>query len=182
MAKTASEDAAAVTVNRLTILAAERELDALDDKKTTLMGQIRACRKRLKADGVNLRMLDEMRALKRRDPDEIIEDERVRQQYAAFMNLDLGAQTEFEFEAANPEEETERAKYDAYVDGKNFGKRGDPAEDNPHEGGTVAHVAWENGRQDGLKLKDGEDVKPAKRGRAKKGSAGAEFGEAAGTA
>lgn len=182
MANTAAEDAKMTNVSAATVNQFVRELDSADDKKVTAISAIQAIRKRAKAEGINLRALDQIRSLKRRDSDDVLRDEKDRIRYAAFLGLDLGTQLELDVEV--PEEvKTERAQYDATRDGQNFGRQGHPRTDNPFEAGTVAYAAWDGGWVEGEKLHfDGaEPAKPAKRGRPKKGS-GAELGETAGSA
>jgi len=169
MSISATEDAKKINVNAATVNQFARELDEAEDKVTTAVGVVRSIRKRAKNEGVNLRMLDEVRRTKRMDQDEVLVNERDRLRYAAFLGLNLGTQLELDVEIP-VEVKDERAKYDAERDGFNFGKRGDPRTDNPFEAGTVAYVAWDTGWIRGEKehFDAPAAAAPAKRGRPKK--------------
>ena len=183
MAESAIQDAKALNVTAETILQYVAEIDTAEDKLETAKGALRNVRKRAKADGVNLRMLDEIRHAKRRDADEVIQDEQDRLRYAAFLGLDLGTQMEMSLDVP-AEDVAKREQYDARRDGLSFGRQGHPRTDTPfaHEPGSVAYAAWDSGWVEGEKEhSDGSAPAKPKRGRPKKAQ-GAEMGDHVGTA
>lgn len=174
MAKSAKEDSKILNVTAATVLAAVRELTDYQDKVVTAQSLYRNRRKYWKAEGVNLTQLDAILALKRMDESDVIAQELDRTRYAAWLNVDLGTQGDLFGEELETDAEyvDELAKYDATRDGRNFGLRGEGPEFNPHEPGTIAHVAWETGRADNFNA-GAVDKKTTRK--AQKG-AGAELG------
>ncbi len=172
MAKSAKTDAKSLNVTPATVLAAVAELTDYQDKVKTAQSLYSNRRKYWKGEGVNLAQLDAILLLKKRDSADVLADELDRARYAAWLGVELGTQMTLDLPEPEPEHRESLAKYDAMQDGKNFGRRGEGAEMNPHEPGSIAHVAWEHGRADAFN--PGGAKKTATR-RVKKGT-GAEMG------
>lgn len=169
MPDTVKADAAKSNVTDALIQEVNRELDGYEAQRDKINGKIKACRKKAKADGVKLNVLDDIRKMRAADPEELIEDEIARQRYAKAINLDLSkaVQASLDLPPVDPKTLETQREYDAMRDGRRFGLRGDPADQNPFAPGTVAFAAWETGRQDGIAEREATGG-TNKRGRPKK--------------
>lgn len=175
MADTAKADASRLNMSPATLLDAVKDLQELEDRKTSIIGKIRARRKAAKEAGVNLREMDAVIALKRMDPDEIRANEEDRLKYCKWLGVNLGFQASLELPEPDAKHVEKLTKYDTHRGGYEAGKRGDPRNSNPHEVGTIAHASWDQGWNDG-----DNDVfqaaKPPAKPRAAKKGAGPEMG------
>lgn len=172
MAENAKNDAAALNMTPALLLQCVEALDSLDDKKNSIVGKIRSERQRFKSLGVNLKVLDAIRTLRNADEMDVKADEQDRVRYAQWLGLDLGFQATFEFGAApgaDPDHEANLAKYNATIQGKLAARNGEPRSNNPHEVGTVAHVAFDTGWAMATD-EEFENAKPTKPKKAKKGA------------
>lgn len=173
MADKAKDDAKKSNVTPALILEAVEDLETAKEKVTSATGKYQGRRKHWKSLGVNLKVLDAILTLKRADEADVRSDELDRVRYAAWLNVDLGTQAEFNLEPPPAEHNEKLAKYDTHRAGYNAGQRGDPRSSNPHEPGTVAHPFWDQGWADGDNDK-WQGAAPARK--PKKGKVGAEMG------
>ena len=172
MAEKASDDAAKANFGASDFIAAMEEISKLNDAKDAAVNRIRQARKRWKGLGLNLKQFDAVMTLRNADADDIMQDELDRQRYAKWGGVDLGFQATFDFgeiEEPNDEASEKLAKFDAYQQGVAAGTSGDARSANPHDTGTVAHVAWDQGWQD----HDNEEWKAANAGKPKRAKKGA---------
>jgi len=149
MAAKAKDEAVKLNVSAATVADALDDIVAYKAKVTSATGKLRARRKYWQDQGVNLKVLDEMIALKNQDEQDVRDDEVDRQRYAKWLQVDLGFQAELDIPAPEPSVVEKVAKHDAYWIGHAAGKNGDVRNPERFGVGTIAQAAYDQGWNDG---------------------------------
>lgn len=147
MAESASADAARTNVTPETILTARRERSEAKDALETAKARYRNIGKKIEAWGVNVQQLDRVIEFARRDQDELGQEFRTFIHYARVLNVPIGTQLSLldDNGAAvdlSDKAREEQAAWDAGQQGMLAAKNQEPASNNPHEAGSLAHAAW----------------------------------------
>jgi hypothetical protein len=131
--------------------------DAREEAKSRT-GAYRAARKLGKDQlGVNLRALAFVEELKTMERDEALLLLRDVSRYARWLQLPFGMQLDMfgHNDDAQPDQDDmdEAVRVLQLETGQLRGLAGDTADDNPHDAGSIAYVAWEEGRTEGAESK-----------------------------
>lgn len=175
MAQTARDDAAQSNVTDDTISKGFREYEESVDKLETQKARHRNLVKRLKSYGIDTDTLKTVVAIKRRDPDDVLGEQRNFVRYCRVMALPIGQQLTLlnddlpEVDVSAQEREQQEA-WDCGEQGLRAGKNKEPASNNPYTPGQLNHAAWAEGHKRGAAL--AEEGLVHKRGRPKKTTEG----------
>jgi hypothetical protein len=152
--------------------------DCKDAHHDTGMALARA-KKAAKADGVDLDALKMLEKLADLETDEAEIQLRHLREYAAWIDLPIGAQLDMFGKPPQPDAEAaeKQREHNAKLQGKSAGESGQLRGDNPYDAGSPEHVAWDRAWTSGNKvwLKGqkslaGDLARNARSGRRKRGN------------
>jgi sugar phosphate isomerase/epimerase len=140
----------------------ERKMKEDSEEAKSSKGAFRAELKRgAKEFGINLKALQIVRDQRNQDADEQRRNARDAVQYAKWLGMPFGTQTDLFKKTSAPDDSSAdtATRLAARQAGYDRGVAGDGVDDNPHPGGSLQHVAWHEGLKLGTEFrKRGEEM------------------------